>query len=422
MRLFTDKNYPIIVSCAKELSRWVEIELLDMGYKIVEVTENTVVVRGDMRDVMRLNLHLRCAHRVLVPLLRADCRNIRDLYELAYSIDWENLLEADGYFSVSSIVHNYTIRDTRLPSLYTKDAIADRMRDRCQRRPDSGGDYDRGASVFLHWNEDTAIIYLDTSGAPLSKRGYRKIPGSAPMQETLAAACIDAMGWDGTSPFISPMCGSGTPAIEAAMKAMNRAPGSLRARFGFMGIKGYNQIIPGEKAQLAAPRQRFGVSPETIFKDMVLEAAQNEKKNIPPIIATDISPEAIQNAQINAHAAGVFNSITFAACDFAETDVQQFSRKSGSADSVEKGSRPAIFFNPEYGIRLGDPVELAGVYERIGTFMNEKCKGYVGGLITGSPELSKMVNLYYVTRIPFYNGPIDCRLFIFPNCEIKGAK
>ena len=192
MKLFTDKNYPIIVSCAKELSRWVEIELLDMGYKIVEVTENTVVVRGDMRDVMRLNLHLRCAHRVLVPLLRADCRNIRDLYELAYSIDWENLLEADGYFSVSSIVHNYTIRDTRLPSLYTKDAIADRMRDKCQRRPDSGG-ANIGAAVFVYWEKNQVIIYLDTSGEPLSKRGYRKIPGSAPMQETLAAACLMGM-------------------------------------------------------------------------------------------------------------------------------------------------------------------------------------------------------------------------------------
>jgi putative N6-adenine-specific DNA methylase len=294
-----------------------------------------------------------------------------------------------------------------------KDAVVDRIRSKLGRRPDSGGDYDLGASVFLHWNDDTAIIYLDTSGAPLSKRGYRKIPGSAPMQETLAAACIDAMGWDGTSPFISPMCGSGTPAIEAAMKAMNRAPGSLRARFGFMGIKGYNQIIPGEKAPLAAPRQRFGVSPETIFKDMVLEAAQNEKKDIPPILATDISPEAIQNAHINAHAAGVFNKITFAACDFAETDVQQFSRKSGSADSDEKGSRPAIFFNPEYGIRLGDTDELKALYDRIGQFLADNCKGMTGGLITGNPDLAKVVNLEYKHRVPFYNGPIDCRLFLY---------
>jgi putative N6-adenine-specific DNA methylase len=100
MKLWTDKNYPIIISCAKELSRWTEIEVLDMGYSTIEVTENTVVVRGSMRDVMRLNLQLRTAHRVLVPLLRNTCRNIRELYNSAYSIDWENLLEADGYFSV----------------------------------------------------------------------------------------------------------------------------------------------------------------------------------------------------------------------------------------------------------------------------------------------------------------------------------
>jgi putative N6-adenine-specific DNA methylase len=85
-------------------------------------------------------------------------------------------------------------------------------------------------------------------------------------------------------------------------------------------------------------------------------------------------------------------------------------------------ARGCFFFNPEYCIRLGDPAELAPIYERIGTFMNEKCTGYTGGVLTGSPELSKMINLFYVTRIPFYNGPIDCRLFVFPGCEIKGAQ
>ena len=406
MRLFIDKNYPIIISCAKELSRWVEIELLDMGYKIVEVTENTVVVRGDMRDVMKLNLHLRCAHRVLVPLLRADCRNIRDLYELAYSIDWENLLEVDGYFSVSSIVHNYTIRDTRLPSLYTKDAIADRMRDKCQRRPDSGG-ANIGAAVFVYWEKNQVIIYLDTSGEPLSKRGYRKIPGSAPMQETLAAACLMGMGWKGDKPFLSPMCGSGTPAIEAAMIALNKAPGSLKSHFAFQSIKGYNRIIPGESAPNVAPRQRAGASPEQIWKEMILEAKAKEKKDgIPKIIATDISPEAVENAHSNAIAAGVAQYIEFKACDFGDTPIPE-----------EKG---AIFFNPEYGIRLGTFEELAPIYERIGKFLSEKLNGWTGALITGNPDLARLVDLYYKTRIPFFNGPIDCRLFIYPGCEVKG--
>ena len=406
MKIWEDKNYPIIISCAKELSRWTEVEVRDLGYTPIEVTENTVVVRGDMRDVMKLNLKLRTAHRVLVPLLRADCRNIRDLYYLAKSIDWENLIEADGYFSVRSIVHNYTIRDTRIPSLYTKDAIADRMRERCQRRPDSGGE-NKGSAVFVYWERNEVIIYLDTSGEPLSKRGYRKIPGSAPMQETLAAACLMAMHWDKKSPFLSPMCGSGTPAIEAAMIALNKAPGALKGHFAFQSIKGYSRIIPGETAPRIAPRQHIGASPEQIWKEIVLDAKNEEvTEEIPKIIATDISPEAVENAHTNAIAAGVAPYIEFKDCDFAETPIPQ-----------DKG---CIFFNPEYGIRLGTVEELAPIYERIGTFMNEKCAGWTGGLITGNPDLARLVNLYYKTRVPFFNGPIDCRLFIYPGCELKG--
>ena len=410
MRIWTDRDYPIIVSCAKCLAPWVEREVRGLGYEPIEVKENMVVVRGEMRDVMKLNLRLRTAHRVLVPLLRTTCRNIKDLYRAVSSIDWENLIEADGYFSVSSIVHNFTIRDTRIPSLYTKDAIADRMREKCQRRPDSGSE-NRGAAVFVYWEKDEAIIYLDTSGEPLSKRGYRKIPGSAPMQETLAAACIMAMGWDGNTPFLSPMCGSGTPAIEAVMMAMNKAPGSLKGHFAFQSIKGYTSIIPGESAPRVAPRQRTGATPEQIWKELVLEAKDEEKtEGLPKVIATDISPEAVENAHSNAIAAGVAPYIEFKACDFADTPIPEFS----------KPSLGCIFFNPEYGIRLGDPEELAPVYERIGVFMNEKCRGWTGGLITGNPELSKLVNLFYRNRIQFFNGPIDCRLFIYEGCELKG--
>ena len=405
MKIWTDKNYPIIISCAKELSRWTEKEVRLLGYVPVETTENTVVVRGDMRDVFSLNLNLRTAHRILVPLLRSTCRNIRDLYNLAKSIDWENILEADGYFSVFSIVHNNTIRDTRLPSLYTKDAIADRMREKCMRRPDSGGE-NIGASVFVYWERDEILFYIDTTGEPLSKRGYRKIPGSAPMQETLAAACIMAMEWDVKSPFVFPMCGSGTPAIEAALMASGKKPGSLKGHFAFQSIKGYNRMIPGEKAPRVAPRQRTGATPGQIWKEMVVSAKEQERKtSLPRIIATDISPEAVDNAHSNAIAAGVAEMIEFKACDFADTPLPD--------------GKGFIFFNPEYGIRLGTYEELSPVYERIGEFLGAKCGGWTGGLITGNPDLARKVNLYWRNRVPFYNGPIDCRLFIYPGCQIK---
>ncbi len=406
MKLWTDKNYPIILSCAKNLSPWTEKEVIDLGYDVIERTENTVVVRGDFKDVLRLNLWLRTAHRVLVPLLRTTCRNIKDLYRATYSIDWENLIESDGYVSVSSVVHNMTIRDTRIPRLYAKDAIVDRIRDKCQRRPDSGSE-NIGSAVFVYWEDDEAIIYLDTSGEPLSKRGYRKIPGSAPMQETLAAAVLMATKWDLKSPFLSPMCGSGTPAIEAAMMALHKAPGSLKGHFGFQSIKGYRAILKDEKAPHIAPRQKFGATPEQLWKEMVLEAKNAETKDdLPLILATDISAEAVENAHSNAIAAGVAEYIKFQSCDFAETPVP----------TDQKG---VIFFNPEYGIRLGDKAELEPLYERIGTFLNEKCPGWMGSLLTGSRDLSERVNLYYKTRIPFFNGPLDCRLFLYEGCERK---
>ncbi|MBR4522784.1 MAG: class I SAM-dependent RNA methyltransferase [Kiritimatiellae bacterium] len=408
MKLFTDKNYPIILSCAKGLSQFTAAEVKELGYEIIEVTENTVVVRGDIRDVMRLNLKLRTAHRVLVPLLRADCRNIRDLYELVYSIDWEHHFDPDGYFSVASIVHNQTVRDTRIPSLYTKDAIADRMRDKCQRRPNSGG-ANLGAAVFVYWERNEVIVYLDTTGEPLSKRGYRKIPGSAPMQETLAAACIMALGWDKKTPFVSPMCGSGTPAIEAAMMAMNRAPGLLKSHFAFQSILGYDRIIPGESAPRVAPRQHAGATPEQIWREIVMDVKAEERTdNLPPIIATDISPEAVENAHSNAINAAVASYIQFQACDFGQTPIPE-------------GEKGTIFFNPEYGIRLGTFEELEPIYYRMGTFMAEKCAGWTGGIITGNPDLAKVVPLYYRNRVPFFNGPIDCRLFVYEGCKLKEA-
>ena len=219
-----------------------------------------------------------------------------------------------------------------------------------------------------------------------------------------------AIGWKGTTPFISPMCGSGTPAIEAAMIATNKAPGSLKGHFAFQSIKGYGRNIPGESAPSVSRRRASGASPEQIWTHMVLEAKGKEKaEDIPEIWATDISPEAVENAHSTAIAAGFAQFINFKACDFAETP-------------GPKNAKGCVFFNPEYGIRLGDPTELAPVYERIGMFMNEKCHGWTGSLITGNPDLARLVNLYYKTRVPFFNGPIDCRLFIYDGCELKGQK
>lgn len=423
MKLWQD-TYPLIISCARGLVPQTTQELMRLGYSILDSTENTVVVRGGMRDMMTLNLQLRTAHRVLVPLLRKHCGNLRYLYNDVYSIDWENLLEADGYFTVNSAVHNDTVRDTRMPSLVAKDAIADRMRDKCGGRPDSGRET-YGAAIFLYWMDNEVIVYIDTTGEPLSKRGYRKLPGAAPMQETLAAGCILASGWDANSSFVAPMCGSGTPAIEAALLALNRAPGSFKSHFAFMAVKGYRLTIPGEHAGTSV-RRRFGASPEQIWKDMVATAHSQERQDgMPPILATDIDPDAVETARMNAIAAGVFEYITFGVCDFAATKLPP--------------PPGVIFMNPPYGERLtqGQTVnpeedgtedadvpdavgaekstgeELEPLYGRIGDFLKQKGMGYTGCILTGNMDLSRKIGLRSASRVPFFNGPIECRMMIY---------
>lgn len=397
MNLWKD-TYPIIVLSARGLIPHTSHELLSMGYSIVDTTETTVVVRGSMRDVMKLNLQLRTGHRILVPLLRTECKHLRELYEDVYSIEWENLLDADGYFTVNSIVNNPTITDTRMPSLKAKDAIADRMRQHCGGRPDSGRET-YGAAVFVYWQERELIIYLDTTGEPLSRRGYRMMPGKAPMSETLAAGCVLASGWKGDTPFVAPMCGSGTPAIEAALIAINRAPGSFKSHFAFMSIKGYRITIPGERAGTSV-RMRFGASPEQIWKEMVQTAHQEERKeNLPPIIASDIDGETVELAHSNAIAAGVAEYITFTTCDFASTPLP---------------AAPAtIFMNPEYGERLGGDTDLEPLYKRIGDFFKQKCLGYTACVLTGNMEMSRRIGLRSQRRVPFFNGPIECRMVVF---------
>jgi putative N6-adenine-specific DNA methylase len=397
MNIWKD-TYPLIISCAKGLVPQTSKEVMRLGHAIIDSTDNTVVVRGGMRDMMTLNLQLRTAHRVLAPLLRTECYDLYQFYDAVISIDWENYLEPDGYFTVNTVVHNDTIRDTRMPSLKAKDAIADRMRQRCGGRPDSGRET-FGASVFVYWQDTELIVYLDTTGEPLSKRGYRKMPGAAPMQETLAAGCILASEWDAVSPFISPMCGSGTPAIEAALLAMNRAPGSFKSHFGFMALKGYRQTIPGETAGTSV-RQRFGASPDQIWKDMVATArSQERKQGLPPIIATDLDAEAVETARMNAIAAGVSEYITFGQCDFAATKLPP--------------PPGVIFMNPEYGERLGEGKDLEPLYSRIGDFLKQKCIGYTGCVLTGNMEMSRKIGLRSVRRVPFFNGPIECRMVVF---------
>ncbi len=369
------KKNKILITCAKGITPFLKEELISLGFPIISESVAGIETEGTMDDTLRLNLLLRTGHRVLFLLRQFRAENADDLYKEGWEIEWEEYIAGNGYYSVSSSVDNPTITTPLFANLKLKDAIADRIRKKSGQRPDSGPEKNRTV-VNLYWKDNDCSIYLDTSGEPLSKRNYRKIPMNAPMQETLAAAVIRAAAWNGTGHFINPMCGSGTLAIEAALAGLNRASGILRYNFGFMHLKGYN---------------------ESLWKDLRTQAKKEAKKELDcRIIATDISRDAVDAARNNAATAGVEHLIEFDVCDYSDT-------------LIPEGSG-IVILNPGYGKRMDKEKELESVYKEIGDFFKQKCKGYTGYIFTGNLDLAKKVGLKAKRRVQFFNGPIDCRL------------
>jgi putative N6-adenine-specific DNA methylase len=365
----------IVITCNKRLSPYLQQEVESLGFKPTRVFQTGIELLGTVTDCIALNLNLRCASQVLYLLKSFTAADPTELYDNLVLIEWEKLIDFSGYFSVSSNVNNEHIRTPLFANVKVKDAIADRIKSIKGIRPNSGADANK-TMVHLYWQDTEADIFLDTSGETLAKHSYRKIPGKAPMLEALAAATIMATRWDQKSTFINPMCGSGTLAIEAALLATDKCPGLFRMNYGFMHIMGYDETVFFTERRKLKDKARK----ETGFK----------------IIATDISEDAVDIAQKNAKTAGVDHLIDFSVCDFADTPVPE-----------EAG---VVFFNPEYGERLGVHTKLEITYKRIGDFMKSNCKGYRGYVFTGNADLAKKIGLSAKRRIEFYNGKLDCRL------------
>lgn len=371
-----NKPSRITITCSKRLAPYLQQEITQLNYKPISTFATGVTLSGSLNDCIRLNLNLRCASQVYYSLKSFQCNDPEELYDIISTIQWENIIDSKGYFSVTSTVNNPTVNNNLFVNVKIKDAIVDRFRDKLEERPDSGPLEDNTV-VHLFWKDDLAEIFIDTSGQTLSKHNYRRIPGKAPMLESLASATIIASTWDRKSPFVNPMCGSGTLAIEAALIATNRAPGLFRENYGFMHILGF----------------------EDNFLEKEKSALQNQIKEVPglKIIATDYSEDAINISRINAGAAGVAEIIDFVVCNFEDS-------------TLPENGEGVIFFNPEYGERLGDEIELEETYSLIGDFLKKECKGYTGYIFTGNLNLAKKVGLKAKRRIEFYNGKIDCRL------------
>lgn len=365
----------IVITCNKRLAPYLQQEVEELSFFPERTFQTGVELQGTINDCIKLNLNLRCASQVLYSLKEFKAKDADQLYSHLINYPWENVLDAEGYFSVTSNVDNPTINNELFVNVKVKDAIVDRMRKQTGKRPNSGPELDKTV-IHLYWKDNQAEIFLDTSGQTLAKHGYRKIPGKAPMLEALACATVMATKWDRNSPFVNPMCGSGTVAIEAALLATNRKPGLFRTNYSFMHVLGYD---------------------ESVYQNE-LQKIQRKVKEIPGlmIVATDIQKDAINISRINAKVAGVEKLISFLVCDFERTQIPE-----GSG---------VVYFNPEYGERMGELADLEKTYKRLGDFLKQKCQGYTGYIFTGNLDLAKKIGLKAKRRIEFYNAKLDCRL------------
>lgn len=366
----------LFITTPKLLTPYLESELVELGFSDSVASVAGVHVSGTFYDVMRCNLLLRCAHRVLFPLVTFRAASAEDLYTHASRYAWEDVLNVDGYFSIVSSVDNDTIRNSQYAHVKLKDAIADRMRKLFGRRPDSGPRTD-ATVFFLYWKGSECSIYLDTSGTPLSKRGYRRLSHEAPLSEVLGAAIVKATGWTPDEVFVNPMCGSGTLGIEAAMAATNTPSQHLRSNFGFMHSRLYNED------EWMSIRSKADAAIRTNVKAT--------------IICTDKSASAIQATRMNARTAGVMDYMDVRMCEFRQTPVPD--------------GAGVVVMNPEYGERMGSVATLEGVYESIGDWFKQKCSGKRAYVFTGNLDLGKRVGLRPSRKIPFYNADIECRLY-----------
>jgi putative N6-adenine-specific DNA methylase len=366
---------PCFVTTAKGVEDVLATEMERLGLKGVTPDKGGVRFRGDMAACYRANLWLRTASRVLITLGEFPCDSPQSLYDGVRTFPWDRFLSPDMTLAVSATLRDSALTHSGFVALKTKDAIVDTVRDRFGSRPDVNPK-DPDLLVSVHLARNRCTVSLDTSGAGLDQRGYRTEAGEAPLRETLAAAIVALAGWEGNVPLADPCCGSGTILIEAALMALNRAPGLLRRGFAFQRWPGFDR---------------------TLWQRQLADARQAERPDLPVrLVGSDASEEVLAMARRNSQRAGVDPFI-----DLVRTELRDFTPPPPPG---------IIICNPPYGRRIGEEEGLKALYRQMGDVFKQRCAGHTAWLLTGSPELAKSVGLRASRRIVLFNGPLECRL------------
>jgi 23S rRNA G2445 N2-methylase RlmL len=363
------------VSCPKGLVEPLEAELRGMGLKPYDRSQNGIFFDSNWEDCYRVNLHSRFASRVLMPVLNFVAYQPEELYQNILKHDFTKYIRPDQALKIDASTKDSMLKDQRFIAMKAKDAIVDQFRNKFGIRPNV--DNERAElSVYIKVYKNRFSVAIDTSGDSLFMRGYRLEAGEAPLKENLAAGLLQLSEWDGKSPIVDPMCGSGTILIEAAMMVMNIAPGSMRKSFGFMKLQNFNSDA---------------------WDRVLTEALDQEKDTCGDIhfYGYDIDRRVLMKAIENAKRAGVNEFI-------------QFKRESivSLKAPVEKG---IIVTNPPYGARLGDEDNLRDVYRDFSHTLKNEFKGWSAWILSGNKDLIGDLKLKSSRKHFVYNGSIECR-------------
>ncbi len=378
-----------------------------------------VMARASSRDAMRLNLNSRLAQRVLVQLSYSEYRTEQDLYRAASEVAWEIWFTPRQSIKVEVTAQHSPLNSLNFAALKIKDAVCDRFRAKAHGvRPDVNTQWP-DVRIYAHLTTDTCSLYIDTSGEPLFKRGWREDKGDAPLKETLAAAMIAASGWaegdDDLRPLYDPCCGSGTIAIEAAQIACNIAPGALR-HFAF------EKYLPFQAHVWQAIKQEAA---QAVVKPPVGHSAL--------IYGSDVSHRMVDFAQRNAERAGVADVVEFRGGDALQrmppTDIAgvlllnppygERIAVGGVAADGRPGPRDEGT-QPRFGARDVAQTEDGGeFFSQLATHWKKNFSGWTAWVLTPDLKLPSKMRLKESRRVPLWNGPIECRLFKFD--MVKGT-
>ncbi|MCC7403073.1 MAG: RNA methyltransferase [Bdellovibrionales bacterium] len=354
-----------------------EEEIKELGLKIVDREATGIFFESNWEGAYRANLCLRTATKILLPVLDFPAYKPEDLYHNIQKHDFTKYIRPEQTLSIDAHVRESALQDQRFVAMKIKDAIVDQFRDKCDGvRPDVNRETP-DLDVVVRLSRNTVSVAINTTGPTLSMRGYRKSSVEAPMREHLAAGLLRMTGWDGTTPLMDPMCGSGTFLIEAALIGLNIAPGTLRKKFAFQGFKGFQKEAW-----------------EKVLEDVM----EKEYPSMPTkLYGLDINSTALAAAKANADRAGVDDYIEF---------------KRGPVVTLEPPpvDRPGIVIvNPPYGERLGITEELKDVYRDLAHSLKVGFKGWKLFLLSGNQELTGALKLKAERRHRVYNGNLDCR-------------